>query len=98
MSDTPRTNIAVYNGGKYLRDECAALEIENRNLRDRLDLTIKSAGMVNPDASTLPVPRELLEELHDLLEECIQNDPEPEPAIRLHRLLRAVSELLGRKG
>ena len=37
MSDTPRTNTAEYNGHKYLRDECAALEIENRKLREGLD-------------------------------------------------------------
>lgn len=28
MSNTPRTNIAAYNGGKYLLDECAQLERE----------------------------------------------------------------------
>lgn len=33
MIETPRTNTAAYNGHKYLRDECAALEIENRKLR-----------------------------------------------------------------
>lgn len=37
MSDTPRTNTASYNGHKYLRDECAALELENRKLREGLD-------------------------------------------------------------
>lgn len=36
MSETPRTNTAAYNGAKYLHDECAALEIENRKLREAL--------------------------------------------------------------
>ena len=37
MSETPRTNIAAYNGAKYLLDECAALEIENRKLVEALN-------------------------------------------------------------
>lgn len=37
MSDTPRTNTASYNGHKYLLDECVALELENRKLREGLD-------------------------------------------------------------
>jgi len=34
--NTPRTNRAADNGHKYLRDECAALEIENQRLRELL--------------------------------------------------------------
>ena len=37
MSETPRTNLAAYNGVKYLLDECAALEIENRKLVEALN-------------------------------------------------------------
>ena len=37
---TPRTNKAAYNGHKYLRDECAALEIENQKLRELLTAVV----------------------------------------------------------
>lgn len=73
--DTPRTNSAVYNGHKYLVEECKQMEIEIRSARkainDLLNIYVGHRELIEECRDYLK-SRNLGETADDLLVKCCQ--------------------------